>query len=1049
MRLLPPSLSILFTLLIVSGLAAQHYTFKYRYFSVEDGLASRFLTNVVQDNQGFIWLGSDFGVSRFDGRNFKNFNANNSGLRSESRIYLAKDSNGRIWANNTNGAVDIIDPFKERIVKLEDLYPRFAKQPVKILQNTHEGEVWGIFGQDSLLHYDSSLHTFGIAPDFSNGDQQADPVPSFSNSLYYAVENHLGEYDLRGKLLKDYPDVGHYSASYRLDSSILFLSYSHVVNNHLEVEPKVWKLNNGGRPELLKLTHGNMPFTVKLRDSNFWSVSINEDSQGRIWLLLQDRLFVFGKDGKLLAEAPSFKDFDVQINSKSIFFGRQGEVWVSGRMGIYVFELKKNDFTSLLHNETGVNISVRGITELTDGSLLACTYNGIYQIDPKTNASKKISDDIHYGVMQTKDRSIWFGQHFEEVIRTTMEKWNEKQYFHTANMLKGEGLLRPFEDPYTGDIYIGSRSHGLFIFDQEKQVFQAYQRLNGFSELAKLELTYLYPKQDYIMLATNAGLYKMDREKGIIERFNNFPENYIYHFSEDENGVFWLATRGGGIIRWNSKTGLTRQFTTPDGLSNSIIYAVMDDGLGYLWLPSNYGLMRFNKKTGFVSNFLTPDGITHEEFNNTSFCRGSDGTFYLGGLDGITAFNPAEIKTNQFSAPMMVTEYQVLHGGQLEDRTSAYKEANKIVIQPEEKFFTLDFALLDFCAKKHFYAWKLEGLDNEWTFQEDNTIRFNALPHGNFKLRIRGQGAGNYWSENELVIPVSVIQPFFKTWKFALLCIIGFSLLTFFSVRWRIRWLRREKRRLALLVEERTKELVKKNTELSASQSAKDRMYSIIAHDLRSPLVTLGGLARKVAFLIRQNRLEEVYQLGETVENSVVNVRNLLDNLLKWSMIQGGRFPHSPEPLLAGELVTEVVGLYKNVAEAKGVELASEIVCNPVIIADKNSVQTVVRNVVDNAIKFTPENGRVNISVYAENGFGVIEVCDTGVGIYPEMLAHIFDLKNAFGEQGTNGEKGNGIGLVLCHELVEINQGTINVENNTSGGATFSIRLHLSEQPPI
>jgi signal transduction histidine kinase len=237
--------------------------------------------------------------------------------------------------------------------------------------------------------------------------------------------------------------------------------------------------------------------------------------------------------------------------------------------------------------------------------------------------------------------------------------------------------------------------------------------------------------------------------------------------------------------------------------------------------------------------------------------------------------------------------------------------------------------------------------------------------------------------------------------------------------------------------------------ELESTNHIKDRLFGIIAHDLRAPLVTLGGLARKVAFLMRQGRVQEVQELGETVENSVANVRNLLDNLLKWSIVQDGKFPHNPEQLHIAVVIEEVVELYSSIAEAKGIKLTLANANDLMAFADRNAVSTIVRNLVDNAIKFTHEGGTITLVVNGDDSSINIAVCDSGIGIPQHVLPDIFRLKAGRGHLGTKGEKGNGLGLALCKELAEINGGSIEAKNRPEGGTAFRLRLPASNHSAI
>lgn len=1034
-------------LLASSGVLSQGASFNVRHFSVEAGMSSRFVTNIIQDHQGFIWIGTDYGVNRFDGRHFKTYDFTQNRLRANTRGTLCLDVNGRIWVNNDQNQIDIIDPITEVVTPIDELMPEFAGRAFKIRGNDRLNRIWGTVDNDIVFNFDGKFHIIDhILPIASQAEKRiSEFFVSPWGSLFLVGAKGLWEYDVTGRQLNFFELPLLEFGSVNLgDSSIMMVSYQRLPNDQ-GLRAMFWELTRNSPPCPLLFKDNGKPLYFAPTTSSFPSIGFNQDEQGRFWMAFLNELMVFEKDGNLIAKKLINEEFWRSLESEQIFFDTQGQAWVRAREGVFVVSMRQPNMRKLLQtSEAGV--SVRGITRLHDDALLACTYDGLYLINIRTGGHKKIRNEIFFGAINAGDTAIWLGSHARTILKFDKRSQQFERLKISEKLNKTDEYLRPFEDPFTGQIYIGTRRQGIAIFDKNSQEFIPYEKLNQFADLAKLEVIYMLPTPDFIWLCTSNGIYQLDRQKGIVARFHDFPSNFIYHLTIDDQGVFWLSTRGGGLIKWYRNSSLMRQYTTTDGLSHNIIYAAYDDGLGHLWLPSNYGLMSFEKSTGITVNYLPDEGTANEEFNSSSHFRAADGTFYFGGLNGITTFHPATIASERFSQPLVVTGLKVLKDNVLENRIALFRQWGRIVVEPDERFFTLEFALLDFQSKKLVYAWNLEGLDKNWTVQTENNIRFNALPYGKFTLRIKAQGAGNAWTESELKIPIVVVRPFYRTWNFLVLCVLGFSLITFLAVRWRIRWLRREKRRLAQIVEERTSELVAKNAQLESANHVKDRLFSIIAHDLRSPLVTLGGLARKVAFLMRQGRMQEVQELGETVEGSVASVRNLLDNLLKWSIVEDGKFLNNPEILNIGEVAKEVVELYGAIAETKGIQLHLDNQTDPTAFADRTAVSTIVRNLVDNALKFTHEGGSVEVVLKGNSKNTTLMVRDTGIGIPADILPNIFNLKGHRGQYGTRGEKGNGLGLVLCKELAEINHGTIAVGNQPQGGTVFTVTLPAGEE---
>ncbi len=233
--------------------------------------------------------------------------------------------------------------------------------------------------------------------------------------------------------------------------------------------------------------------------------------------------------------------------------------------------------------------------------------------------------------------------------------------------------------------------------------------------------------------------------------------------------------------------------------------------------------------------------------------------------------------------------------------------------------------------------------------------------------------------------------------------------------------------------------------ELENLNATKDRLFSIIAHDLRSPLIALGGLTKKINYLLKRNRMEDIQKLGGELDASLDEVRHLTDNLLSWAMIEQGRFPLQPQKVDVAEMVNDCIRLYQMNASAKKITLKAEISQNLSILVDENAIATVIRNLIDNAIKFTHPGGAVMISIEKEVPNVIIKVKDTGIGISEEGLTDLLVLEKAGGKLGTWGEKGSGLGLVLCRELIERNKGTLRVTSKIGVGTTFYISLPLSE----
>ncbi|HKL07794.1 MAG TPA: HAMP domain-containing sensor histidine kinase, partial [Bacteroidales bacterium] len=237
-------------------------------------------------------------------------------------------------------------------------------------------------------------------------------------------------------------------------------------------------------------------------------------------------------------------------------------------------------------------------------------------------------------------------------------------------------------------------------------------------------------------------------------------------------------------------------------------------------------------------------------------------------------------------------------------------------------------------------------------------------------------------------------------------------------------------------------EIAKQNSELIEANKTKDKLFQIIAHDLRSPLISIDSIAQLIPIWIEEKDYDSLKKLSNTLELSVTNLLTLIDNLLNWALSQQGKIPYNPAMVNVKELVDEAVKLYNSSAELKNIELIDETKEDILIYADKNMIHTVIRNLLNNAIKFTPESGKVYLGAAVKNKKAQLWVKDTGIGIKDEHKEKVFEIAHGNGD-GTKGETGKGLGLFFCKEFVEMNHGEIFMDSKVNNGTTITFTLPL------
>ncbi|MCB0374981.1 MAG: hypothetical protein KDD04_03585, partial [Sinomicrobium sp.] len=672
-------------------------------------------------------------------------------------------------------------------------------------------------------------------------------------------------------------------------------------------------------------------------------------SDGLIWWWRQQKdqkaFFVLhpreGMIYNLQPEVASLLTYETPI--RNIYFDTENRAWAATQDGIFIITLKKNKFTILLSGQPET-YSVRGIIKDSRGTLHICTYNGSMQLSPEGDIIKKDKNMRWFCAAADNRGNLWFGTGNGRIEKYDPLSGQSQYYTYPSDA--------PYPAPWaqwaiirdkTGRVWAGARN-GLYFLEPRTGLYRKFTRHKAFPQLEESSINHLYETKEGIWMATSSGLYFMEPGKDITVRYaagekppRRVPYDYLLHCYRDKTGIFWLAAKGGGLVRFDPDTGISRQFTTADGLSSNIIYAVYEDDYGKLWLPSNYGLMQFDKESHRVNTYLKNDGIAHNEFNTASHYRTIDGRLCFGGLSGITVFHPKDFaEESAVQVPLQLTACQVLDGktGALTDKTTAVTTTGALALSPSDKSLIIEFALLNYeNISKNNYAYTLEGLDKVWTPLRSNSLRINALPYGSYVLRIKGQGIKGEQSVNDLTINLFVRKPFYLKRGFIISCILASGLLIYGIFRWRLKSLAQAKLRLREMVKQRTREIQKqknkiekdKNTieqqavKLKALDSAKSRFFANISHELRTPLTlilghlqaTLGGKYGTIGQRVRDN-----------LEVSHSNSRRLLgmiEEILDLSKMEAGKLELHNKPVRFYPLLDRLCDTFRSYLKGKNV----------------------------------------------------------------------------------------------------------------------------------
>ncbi len=861
---------LLLWLLIAPRVVGQEYLVQTTHYGIEDGLSHRDVQCVYQDRQNLIWLGTKYGLNRFDGLHFKWYTKETAGLQSNIITKIAKDAKGRMWLISSEhrfygeiGSIDVFDPVTEKVETFEKSFggeaPFKPNDLLSICQNT-AGRLVLLTKYNELIIYDGKFKIIPLCEELPNMGKVIHCSPT---GLIWLIINrpYTGEgqpggtttllaYDQNGTEVRRFEHTD-YDFSTFLDfdeqGNVKYLTaQKRKENQFYHITPEGKQLKDTATKQLfarngLNTRAWNYFFNVE-KHHNFWWVSRGEDKESSAFIG-----FPADSTGRLV----SGNSFDNISYVNDIFYDRSGKLWVCTQFGLHLILLKPNYFSKLLYNENEERIATRNIVMDDAGNIWVVQDNrfNLWKIDHHNakaalvNVSERIQDKLPFrnfyvalfkdsrGFLyyQSENYLIKFNPATLDYEKVELTGRNDKWMFYRVWAF--------YEDDF-GKIWFSLDNGEIGYWDGQKTVwFPPLDKLKGSVTFA---YQFLKDQKGNVWLTTDGGLFVLDIQTGkILSRYWSGGKNEYYlpfdrllHVYEDPDGSFWIGTNGSGLVHWNKgkpisrhssndqelnayhpQSGLYEQFTSVHGLSNNVIYAVYPDQFDNLWLTSDNGLMRFNKNSTRTQTYLTADGISHNEFNRVSHFQAADGTLYFGGLNGITVFHPNTFSDTQSeeNLPLVITDYQQFsEGGNVsKDKIEALLQNKVITLLPRDRFFKLEFMLLNYAdAGKNRYAYKIDDIDHDWHYQKENVVNFSSLPYGKHELQIKGQTPGGQWSANTLTLQVKVVKPIYLRVWFLLLSVCVLVAGTYLYYRRRTVLLRQRKDELEHIVEERTHQIL-------------------------------------------------------------------------------------------------------------------------------------------------------------------------------------------------------------------------------------------------
>ncbi|MDQ3192814.1 MAG: hypothetical protein M3Q58_14560 [Bacteroidota bacterium] len=874
---------VLFALFFASLAIGQNNSIKFINLSIKEGLSQSSVNHVLQDKRGFMWFGTQDGLNRHDGYNYTVLKHNPSDSFSISDNYINvifEDKKGILWIG-TEGGLNKFDPQTEKFTAYKfDITTKNSISNNSVLTIAEaQGYLW-IGTESGLNKFDSEKENFTRY--FHNNTDSSSISNNRIKVLYTDKSGTLWigtDYGL--SVLEKKQSKFHSFFSSTINPNTL--SNNAVLSIIEDKEGFIWIGTNDGLNRFNKNSKKFNRFYSKENDSKSLSHNVIntlfEDGSGSLWIGTSG-----GGLNRYKKENEQFSRFQYHSNIPSslannivysIYEDRTGTLWIGTNGGISKFDHNKQNFhhyRNIPGSSNSINSNVVwSLFEDENGVLWIGTDKGLNRFNRTNNSVKYFShkssnqaryfNESIYSIYKDKSGLLWIGT--DAGLFTFNSSTETFNFFKPKNKRDlGLGTVRIytiFEDKEQ-NLWVGSKD-GLYFIDKSKEQVKLYR-----SDLLKegtisnnVIRSVLQDKAGNIWVGTNGGgLNKIIQHSSDSISFDHYKSNdksqgtlnnnIILSLYEDNEGIIWIGTYGGGLNKFDPSSELFTSYTEENGLSNNAIYGVLSDKNQNLWMSSNKGVSRFNPKIEKFQNYFENDGLQSNEFNIGAFYGGNSGELFFGGINGFNAFSPENIHINEIPPQVVLTDLlifnkRVIIGEKNSPLSKAFQETEEIELNHKQSVITFEFAALHYSSPdKNNCAFIMEGFDEEWNYVgQRRQATYTNLDPGTYVFRVKGANSDGIWNEQGASVIVTILPPFWKTWWFRLLITV-FILGCFFAIyKSRIKIIEAQNRHLERLVQERTTKILKQTQKIEAQkellEKEKDKVEKLLLNMLPQEMV--------------------------------------------------------------------------------------------------------------------------------------------------------------------------------------------------------------------
>lgn len=1039
------------------------------------GLSEPTINCIIQDHTGYLWIGTWSGLIRYDGYSTKTYYSNSQSphsLKSNKIISLLQDKEGFIWIGTHKGGLFKFDPVTEKFQQFKyetRVENSLSNDNIWALLEDKDGRIWigtekglNIYDKKSGLfakYFTSPTDSKSIGHNFITDIHQ-----SQSGNIWIATEYGFNKAIVKGKEIS----FKKYFYNPESNNAELHNYFYRIEDLTIDGEETIWLSTKRGIKKLMDEQIFNYEIEGRASGYNlFRALATIEGDQPLVLAGSETGLNVFN------AKNNTFTKLLINSNDQanlthgtvtSIYIDQSKVLWVGTKKGINKFDTYSKDFNFFkTQNFDQTESIITGIRESNPGTYWIATMGGgIYryrQADSSSNSkfkkfkirsnlNKDFTDFIQSLYTDAKG-NIWVGTAGDGVYRFNENKINpaskevkdfDHYYTQSDKPISDDYIMSIGEDDQNS-IWLGTWSGGLTKISTEGKVTCFKDSI-----LIQAPLVAIYKDNETLWIGSRGnGLLQVKRQDENISIVNYNAERgltnlFVNSIYKDNNGLLWVGTEDGLYFKESSESSF-RRYDLHNEMEKEVIVGILGDHKGKLWLSHWEGITVISPYEGteWVRHYDRQDHIQGGFFYNNNCIKSSDGNLVFAGSNGFNIIDPEKGEVNPVKAKVAIKEFLIHNKGvkaaeEFNGRIIIEKDwtSEKIELTHFENSLSFEFAALHYAAPdKIKYAHKLEGFEDDWQYNTASRrfANYTNLPAGDYKFLVKATNNDGIWGEEVSSLSFTILPPWWKT-EWAIMGYVVVFIIILFLFRQIIII------RTSFIHELKLERLEKQNIE--NINKAKLEFFTNISHEFRTPLTLILGPLERVKDAVIADK--DVRHSLNVIDNNAQRLLRLINQLLDFRKVESGKFK-----LLVGKgnivkFVKEIKLSFEAAASQKHINFKLKADKDNISAwFDRDQFEKILFNLISNAIKNTPEDGSVTISVSESSEEVEISVSDTGIGIEPENLENIFE--RFYSSKDHKKSPGTGIGLALTKSLVELHGGHISVLSHPHESTTFKVKI--------